>query len=236
MKKIIVLLIPFLLTGCASVTYNLDIEKNLTVTEKVNITGTKDYFDGYYMNLPITVVTQNYESKFMDPIKNNNYRYELRKNNMPYPSVFVSKHYNSLKNYSQETVFKGQSFEDIVIDENDNLITIKTLGFYPYAPDDSDGSLTRFPISDLLVHIKLPFIVTSNNADSVDKKTNTYTWLITSETKEKEINITFDKTRIYIYNLAMYISIGIISLLVIILIIYLLKIRRKNKDNNRIGA
>ena len=44
-KKILILLIPFLLTGCASVNYELDIDKNINVSEKVKITATSDFFN-----------------------------------------------------------------------------------------------------------------------------------------------------------------------------------------------
>ena len=48
-KKILILLIPFLLTGCASVNYELDIDKNINVSEKVKITATSDFFNIYYI-------------------------------------------------------------------------------------------------------------------------------------------------------------------------------------------
>ena len=234
MKKIIVLLIPLLLTGCASVTYDLKVEKNLSVVEEVNMSATKEYFDNYYMNLPITIIKRAFDNEeSMYPLKKNNYSYELRKNNFPYPSIFASKKYNSLEEYATNTIYKGQSFEDILVENKDNLITLKTKEFIKYKPDDSSGEMDyRFPVSNLSITITLPYVVEDSNADKVKKSTNTYTWYIDEKTEDKEINITFDKNKIYIYNLFMYISIVVIIIISIILIIYIKKVVQKNKNNN----
>ena len=228
-KSIILLLMMFLVTGCASVDYELNIDKDLMVTENVNISATKEYFDSFYMNFPITIVTENYNSEWINPLKENNYSTEIKKNNIPYPSVFASKKYSDLKEYSSNMVFKNQVFTDINVLEKDNLITLKTIDFLPYTEDETD---TRFPISKLKVDIKVPFVVTNNNADSINRRTNTYTWNINKETDEKEINITFDKTRTYVYNLSWYISLGIIIIIVIVAVILIIRAVRKNKLNN----
>ena len=235
MKKIVILLIPFLLTGCVSAKYNLNIESDLSIKEEINISATKEYFNDFYMDFPLTMVKEAYNNtELMSPIKQNGYSYELKEDNVPYPSVFVSKKYETLTSYSTDTIFKGQLFQEIFVTEDNNLITLKTSDFTPYAPDDSDGDMNKFPISDCEITIKLPFIATENNADKYDAKTNTYTWVINKKTKDKEINITFDKTRIYIYNLVFYISIGILFVLIGIGIYFGLRIKNKNKYNNTI--
>ena len=231
-KKIIfVIVLCFLITGCASVDYNINIQKDLTVIEEVNISATKDYFDNFYMNLPITIVNEAYNSFWMDSVKENNYKYELRKNNRPYPSVYVSKKYNSLAEWSDKTIFKNQSFEDVVISNKENLMTIKSINFLPYVDDQTD---IRFSISDLVINIKLPYVVTNSNADKINERTNTYTWLINEKTEDKVIDITFDKTKIYVYNYYMYISLLILILIIIVLIIIIIRYRIKNKTNNKI--
>ena len=50
---------------------------------------------------------------------------------------------------------------------------------------------------------------------------------------DKKIELTFDKNKIYIYNIYMYISMFILFLIVVIIIIIFLKMRKKNKINNR---
>lgn len=235
MKKVIMLLlIVFLFTGCADVNYDLRIAKDLSVNESVNISATEKYFNNFYMNLPITIVKGSYENMdLMSPLVKNKYSYELKKDNLPYPSVFVQKKYSSISDYAVSTIFKGQSFEKINISEDNNLITLNATDFIKYAPEDSGGdSDNYFPVSKLNVNITLPFVVTNNNADKVIQKTNTYIWYINEETTNKEINLVFDKTKIYINNISLYISIVILVLIILVGIIYVCKLIKKNKSNN----
>lgn len=231
-KKLLILLIPFLLTGCASVKYDLEIEKDLKVTETVFITATSEYFSLFYKNNPSTIVKGVYDSEENSKLfKNNNYSYEFITKDVTYPGILVSKTFNTLSEYTSNTVFKDQIFDNIYSVTNDNLITLKAADFIPYTLDETD---VGNPVSSLKINIKLPFVVVDNNADSYDPKTNTYTWEITEETNEKEIDLTFDKTKIYVYNLVMYISIFILILIVVILIFMGYKLIKKSKTNNKI--
>lgn len=231
-KKILILLIPFLLTGCASVNYELDIDKNINVSEKVKITATSDFFNIYYKNLPITIVKEFYnDSDIQNKLNSNNYKHEINQKNAKYPEVIVSKEYKSLEEYSQNTIFKNQVFENVIITTNDNLITLQTVNFKKYTTDDDSDS---YPVSKLAISIKSPYVVVENNADKHDKKTNAYIWLVDSSTENKEIKITFDKNKIYIYNIIMYISLFVIILIILTMIIIGFKMHKKNVINNEI--
>ena len=231
-KKILILLIPFLLTGCASVNYELDIDKNINVSEKVKITATSDFFNIYYKNLPITIVKEFYnDSDIQNKLNSNNYKHEINQKNAKYPEVIISKEYKSLEEYSQNTIFKNQVFENVIITTNDNLITLQTVNFKKYTTDDDSDS---YPVSKLAISIKSPYVVVENNADKHDKKTNVYIWLVDSSTENKEIKITFDKNKIYIYNIIMYISLFVIILIILSMIIIGFKIHKKNVINNEI--
>ena len=231
-KKILILLIPFLLTGCASVNYELDIDKNINVSEKVKITATSDFFNIYYKNLPITIVKEFYnDSDIQNKLNSNNYKHEINQKNAKYPEVIISKEYKSLEEYSQNTIFKNQVFENVIITTNDNLITLQTVNFKKYTTDDDSDS---YPVSKLAISIKSPYVVVENNADKHDKKTNAYIWLVDSSTENKEIKITFDKNKIYIYNIIMYISLFVIILIILSMIIIGFKIHKKNVINNEI--
>ncbi len=231
-KKILILLIPFLLTGCASVNYELDIDKNINVSEKVKITATSDFFNIYYKNLPITIVKEFYnDSDIQNKLNSNNYKHEINQKNAKYPEVIISKEYKSLEEYSQNTIFKNQVFENVIITTNDNLITLQTVNFKKYTTDDDSDS---YPVSKLAISIKSPYVVVENNADKHDKKTNAYIWLVDSSTENKEIKITFDKNKIYIYNIIMYISLFVIILIILTMIIIGFKMHKKNVINNEI--
>ena len=230
-KMFIILVVSFLLTGCASVKYNLNIEKDLEVQEEVYISATSEYFNNFYKNLPITIVKEFYNSdEIMKPLKDNNYQYELLEEKVTYPTVFVQKKYNSLDEYANNTIFKNQSFEEIFVTTNGSSVTLEMKGFLPYLEDEDNA---RYSISNVNINIKLPYIVSKHNANKYDAKNNTYTWNINKDTTDKKIELSFDKNKRYIYNIYMYISMFILFLIIVIIIIIILKMRKKNKINNR---
>lgn len=228
MKKIsLLLIILFLVTGC-SVSSNITISRDLTVKEEVKMTGTPEFFSRYAKSLPLTTINSLLEVRKHILIENN-YDYYIDKKGT-YPVVVANKEYNNISSFVNNTIFSNQYFENFETTTNNNLVSIKATDFIPYDPD----YIERYEISNCNINIRLPFVVTKHNADSYDEKTNTYTWKITKKTENKEINLTFDKTKIYIYNLVMYISIVILILIIIILILVTRSIFKKNKKNNKI--
>lgn len=231
-KKILLLIIPFILTGCASVNYNITIDNDLTVLEEATITGSTEYFNIFNKNYPKTIVLEWYEDADIQSIlNNNNYKHELIEKGVYYPSVFVKKTYASLQEYTTNTIFNNQVFEDILITNNDDLITINTVNFLSRSEDETDQG---YNIDNLSITISLPFKVSDHNADTYSEKNNTYTWYIDSATSEKEINLTFNKNKIYVYNFSKYVSLFLIIILVLALIYFIRKIILKNKLNNKI--
>ncbi len=229
MKKVIILLLlVFLITGC-DVRTNITINKDLVVKEEVRMTGTSDFFATYYKNLPITVVNDMLNTANRKEIlTNNGYKYEINQDER-YPAVIATKSYSSIKEFTEKTIFKEQYFTNFETSTKDNLVTINANGFKKY-----DQNPEYYAIDKCSIRIKVPFIVTESNADSYDAKTNTYIWNIELETKDKEIKITFDKNKIYVYNLVMYISIIVLIILGIILGIVIKKLVLKSKKNNKI--
>ena len=230
MKKIIVLIIMLLLiTGC-NVREDITINKDLTVVESVKMTGTPEFFNNRYMMLPVNVLREILESDERESyLKENGYDYKIDTNET-YPFVLATKKYESIDKFTDSTIFKFQYFAEFKTTYNDNLVTMKASKFNEY----EDGDIEQYPIKTCSINIKLPYVVTDSNADKVDKRTNTYIWNIKEDTENKEIIITFDKNRTYIYNLSWYISLGIIILMVIIAAMLIIRAVRKNKLNNGI--
>lgn len=230
-KMLLILLFLCFTTGC-QVSSDLTINKDLSVKEELNMTGTSEFFDNHYRNFPITVVENMLDSQEREEkLVENGYFYEIKKDKR-YPYVYATKNYASLLDYANNTIFKKQYFEDLIVETNNNLVTLKSKDFIVY---EEGEDIDRYSIKSFSLNIKLPYVVTSHNADKVDKSENIYTWNINIETKEKEINITFDKDRVYVYNMAMYISIIILCLLGVVLIIVTLGIVKKHKINNIIS-
>lgn len=230
MKKIF-LLIPLILliTGCR-VKSNITINKDLTVKETINMTETSEYFNNRYKELPLTVIKSLLTSgKREETLIQNGYKYEFS-NLEKTPSVLATKEYSSLEDFAKGTIFKNQFYDDIIITNNNNIISFKTSGIVPYDEENTE----LYDVEKCSITITLPFVVTSHNADNHDKKTNSYTWNFL-DNNPREIELTFDKNKIYIYNIYMYISMFILFLIVVIIIIIILKMRKKNKINNKFG-
>lgn len=229
MKKIIILLlVVFLITGC-DVRTNITINKDLSVREEVRMTGTSNFFANYYKDLPITIVNDMLNTgNRKEMLTNNGYKYEINQDER-YPAVIAVKNYASVDDFTEHTIFKNQYFTNFETITKENLITIKANGFKKYDQDPE-----YYEIEKSSINIKVPYVVTENNADSYNASTNTYTWNIDLETKDKEINLTFDKNKIYVYNLVMYISILVLIIIGIITGVIIRKLVIKSKKNNKI--
>ena len=110
MKKIIlILVIPFLLTGCADVKYNLSINDDLSINEEVFISGTTEYFSNFYKNYPKTIVSEWYESSDnKETLDNNFYSHGLITEDVAYPGVRISKSYDTINDFAKNTIFTNK--------------------------------------------------------------------------------------------------------------------------------
>jgi len=230
MKKIIIFLFILLfITGC-DVKNNIVINKDLSVSETVSMTGTSSFFNVYSKMLPINVIKEQLES---DPNKNlldqNNYSYEIDKT-VYFPRVVASKNYNSIDDYTKNTIFKDYYFKNFNTISKDSLITIQASDFINGKEVDDED---RYIVSQFVYEISVPYFVTKSNADEINYKKNTYKWFINSDTTNKEINLTFNQKIPFVYNWDFYVAIIGFSILFIIVIVYVLKIIKRNKKNNK---
>ena len=228
MKKIL-LLIPliFLITGCR-VDYKIEINKDLSVVEQINMTETSETFSRRYKEFDKTVLNSIFNSgNRKETLTDNNYQYE-ESTMSSYPSILATKTYSSLDEFSKNTIFKDEFFGSVATTTEGSLITFIANDLIEYDSENID----LYDVSECVVSITLPYVVSSNNADSYDKKTNTYKWKLSSQ-EPKEIKITFDKNKIYVYNVFMYISLFIIILILLVLIIIGFKMHKKNVFNNK---
>ena len=228
MKKYLILIpLILLVTGC-KVQSNIIINKDLTVKEMVNMTETSEYFNNRYKELPLTVIKSLLSSgKREETLRQNGYEYEISELDNT-PSVLATKNYSSLEEFANNTIFKEQFYKNIIITNNNNIISFKTGEIIPY----DEENIEVYNVENCSVTITVPFVVTSHNADKYNKKTNSYTWNFSS-TSPETIEFSFDKNKIYVYNLFMYLSIFILILLAITIIIIVIKFKKKNQVNNK---
>ena len=209
MKKILLLiLIVFLTSGC-KVEYNLFINDDLNVTESLNMTGTDSLFDSFYKSSKLNVVKLLLDAD-KEQLDNNSYNYELIEDYIPY--VLANKKYKDMKLYANDTIFYKQYFEDLVCDNKDGIVTLKTKDFKPNDPDDP----SRYNIKELTIAITSKYKVIKHNADRFNEKTNTYYWDINANTVDFDLLFSFNskiKFNPYI-NIYLMIFISLVVLLV----------------------
>ena len=234
MKKILLFLIPFILTGC-TINYELNINEDLTVTENI-----KELTDESYFNK-----TGNVESTYKNIVdigmqEAGYLRYDYLKENDRYGGI-TNKSYNSLEEFINTSLSYKEMYENLSIDKVDNIITIKSVGdlrIEKISFNEEGYPDVRIP-EDVYFSVKLPFNVISHNADRVNKDYNIYYWDIDkSTTKDKSIEISFDTNTKHtsIKKILDKIDYTIVLIIGIILIIgyLIISIIKKNDENNRI--
>lgn len=223
MKKVLLLLLCiFLITGC-KVEYNLIISNDLTIEEKVNMTGTDDFFDTYYKSSRNNVIKMIFDESRQNYLKENGYNYEIVEGERPF--VVANKQYSSLDNFAKETIFFKQYFENVIVTEKEGIVSLTTDEFIPINPD----SIERYYIRTSTIKITPAYKVIESNATSFDEKTNTYTWHIDDETKDFSIKLSYDNKEIYVppkNNLNIMLIIIMIIFIIGLIVVYV--INKKN--------
>lgn len=231
MKKIILILTVLILTGC-SANYNLDIDKSLSSNENININGDNRFkIDNNYTIDTMYETVLNTYSDILDKTKINNVEKYLDNNNL---SLKINNTYSNLDELSKSYYFSLIYSNGLKSTTNENIITLSTDNvidnLWVFMSDMEDDPL----INQLSINIKVPYVVTINNADKIDEKTNTYTWEYNFQTTNKTINISFDKNNIFVpENKTKTIIIYVLIFIIILGIGYLIyRLIQKNKNKN----
>lgn len=232
MKKIVLVLLILLLTGC-SIEYNLKINKDLTVEERIEAVEENDFFKLYEYTNKIDVINFIFEP-YLEEIDAYSYNYDIISND-EFGGMFIKRKYSSLQDYINNVDSIYYLFENVDYSEYNNIVTLKTTGkFYNYNLDDPE----RPAIENAKIIIEPIFEVIESNADEVVKNSR-YIWIINKNTLEKNITISFDKTkRIDVINISDKIKIDYTLLIIIVIllgfVILGLKLINQDKKNNKI--
>ncbi len=228
-KKIVLILIIILLSGC-SVEYNLTINEDSSVNEKV---VAKENTNRMKINTGLSEdQSVNYLYKMFDRTGLNTQISTINKDGMTISTVTGS--YSSLDKYSKN--FTSDLFKEADVKKEGNIITLTFDQSMKLSSDSSRGLV----YDDVVVNITVPFKVIEHNADTY--KRNTYIWKIGKDQKLKQIKIKYDKSDLisakevklgnFKFNIRYsYMVIGAFLLVVgiIVLIVYI-----NNKKNNKI--
>ncbi len=234
-KCLSILLITLLLSGC-TIDYNLVVTHKKEVIERVYYNESKELLKSLKIDSKQYLNDKYLSNKYMT----SQYGYKLKKiNKINYVTGMTYKKFDSLKSYSDSFLYT-YLFEGAKIEKIDNITTFSTTGEYYYQNLFPSGyfDAPKLLPSEVVINIRFYNDVVSSNADRVDTFTNTYTWYITNEDKNKNIVFSINnKTRYDIIVIDFFITnskiiiIGLVSLLLIFLIInYFIKMSRQNNE------
>ena len=220
MKKILVLFIVILITGC-SVNYEIEITNGLKVIERCSLEAGEDVYKSHYQTTKVKVL-QDILNIYNDELKKNNYQVEVIKDELPY--VKIAREYSSIQEYLNSSLLFNNYFDKINYTKDGKIVKIETEGFNPNEHEDPD----RFYVDDLDIAIKSAYKVVNSNATKIDKKTNTYHFELKGEEEEFKIMLEIDTSRKFIANLDVYIVLFIVLILTIAAWIFVYVNKKKN--------
>lgn len=230
MKKIkifIFLCLVLLLSGC-SVEYDLTLNDDLTVSEKVVATEKTKRMEALTKQKGKQAINYLY-----DMFKRNGEDITLTSREDDYNTygTAITSH-EDINDYASK--FSSDVFDNVNITKNGNIITFSAQQKELLSSDTNYSLL----YDDITVNITIPFKVTSNNADKVNG--NTYTWNIKKENDYRTIEFSYkegnknDEVNINVNNETYNIHYGVIILISFVIIIgsIVLFVYIKNKKNN----
>lgn len=180
-KGVIIALSVFLLCGC-SVEYDLTINKDSSVNEKVIATENTNR-----MKANTGLDESNSVTYLYDMFKRKNYKTRLHKTKKDDNTVVtVTGNYDSIKDY--ESNFTSDLFEEVNITKKGDIVTINM----DQSKELSSTSNRSLVYDDVTIKFNIPFKVTEHNADSAVK--GTYTWHIKKDQDLKHIKISYDES------------------------------------------
>lgn len=227
LKIFIFLCLVLLLSGC-SVEYDLTLNDDFTVSEKVVATERTKRMEALTKQKGEQAVNYLYNMFKRD---DENITLTSREDDYnTYATAIIS--HEDINDYASK--FSSDVFNNVNVTKDGNIITFSTTQKELLSSDTNYSLL----YDDITVNVTIPFEVTSNNADKVTG--NTYTWNIKKNTDYKTIEFSYkegnkeDQVNINVndetYNIqyGVIIAVGLIILVgSIILFVYI-----KNKKNN----
>lgn len=186
LKKITFVLLVLLATGCQA-NYKITFNDDLSINEEITTDESTQYFDENYKYYSREEAIASIWKNNIEKYKDAGYTYDLNDGST---GAIIKSTYNDFDEYLEKTTIYKQYFEDISYQKSGNIVKIESTGdFYRYSAQDCE----KFPVSDLKITITVPYKVIKNNADKTEK--NNYIWTIDKNTKDKKIELIFDKSQ-----------------------------------------
>ena len=239
--KIIIVILCLLLTGC-KIDYSLKITNDNKFVESADLaqyfpggSTAKDELGETTFDFGADLRADAYS--YLNKLGYSNYKMTdiVSKN---YEGVRVSRKYDGPTSYNYNLLIK-YIYDDFSVDVDNNIVTINAKGLNRSKVEERYEMLGMV-IEDSTINVELPYKVIENNADSVDKTKNIYTWYIDKDTKEKEILLKYNSNDVYALNMKtigtkvnMTVVYLVIIFLVLVVIGYFMYVYVKKVYENR---
>jgi hypothetical protein len=240
MKKILLILILLLLSGC-TVEYDLLIKNNGEIEESISLNFPNEIVDA---NVNIKEMFDNRIVFYKSVSDYTNYFFDYSINNKESHFKSNSKFENIIN--LKQSKFLTDVFKGILISKEKNITTIIINKYDYFSVYTNHSESTNYDVSKdekaiekVTIAITLEKEVVNSNADRFDNESNTYYWELNPYIIEKEIQIAYNqKTRYDIVfkniiknNLFTFIG---YSILVSIVLIIFFNFVFKSKNNSKI--
>ncbi len=233
-KKIIVLFILLLLTGCKA-KYGLQINFGGSVIETGNILIDK--------NLVGLGGTSNNTDIFLEDLLEKygatKYRLKTKINETNYIGYKFYHRYNNLEYYSNQSPAINLLYDYVNYSSLDGFSTIQSSDKSKIDTYNSTASDVPTKVEEINISIALPYKVIENNATTIDRENNIYTWVIVPGAESEKIKLSYRDSELFTNNplyLARYVSpyIYIVVLIAVVAIIVIIVIKGKMRYINKL--
>ena len=211
LKYIILIIMVLFISGCSG-KYNLTFDKNLNLTEELNvyIENENDNYERTYQLLDQAGVSKDKYDVVVEGDKIN---------------ITYKETYPTFEDYYLDSKLYRMLFEEIEFNKSNTGMDIKTESNLKLDDKNNINIINAYDINDFDINIKVPFSVKDNNADEV--KSGTYTWKLKSSDTFKEINIKFDYKNDNVRSIVLIALVSVVSLGILIYIfVYLSRNQR----------
>ena len=228
-KIFLLILVAFLLSGC-SIKYDLYINNDLSVNEKVTATEKIKTLKMNTKQDPFVAANSLYTARKKDNINYNFSTYEKDDNIIG----IASASFDSLEEY--ENYFTSDVIKNVNITKKDGYVTLE----FNQDVELSDDSSRSLPYNSIEVSINVPFLVTDTNADRMQG--DQYIWDIVKDGELKKIKITFNtnetkeskKFDLGLFQVNVKYSVLVIAGFALVISAIVLIVYLNNKKNNKI--
>lgn len=212
MKKSLLFILLLSLLFCAGCTadYTITIDKDGKVEERLNAKEDESFFENYPHSSKGLVISYMIEP-YIDELNAKNYSID---NNVTKQGggVIITKTYDSIEDYVENSIIYRQFTNEIKLEKKGNGLTILTTGKFSHSEQNQE----LIPVDNAIISIEIPFMVSDNNADSIDD--NMYSWKFTEKDVDtREIKLTYDIKKLNIKkDFTALIVLGILGVILVV--------------------